>query len=117
MNDSWAIGYTFAEHNHPMNSDPFQYIIHRDRRPGHAKSVEIARGLRGEMSYKKALRILKNHDLNIDQRKFYNLKYKEEQSKPLGREEQLSLLLRILDQEEFRVRVQHEYDVNDLGMC
>ena len=97
-----------------MNRGPFQYIVHRDRRPGHTKPVEIARGLRNELSYKKALRMLKNYDLNIDRREFYILKYKKDQGKPLGREEQLSLLLSILD---FRVRVQHEYDVNDLGMC
>ncbi len=42
----WAIGYTHREHYHPMNPDPFSYIIHRSRRFGHDKAVGLARGLR-----------------------------------------------------------------------
>ncbi len=60
--NNWAIGYTHQEYNHPMNPDPFSYIIPRSRRCGHDKEVELAQGLRGEVSYKKAKAILQNHD-------------------------------------------------------
>lgn len=71
--NSWVIGYTHREHNHPMNPDPFSYTVHRSRRVGQGKAIELARGLRGEVSYKKATRILKNHDLHIERREFCNL--------------------------------------------
>lgn len=69
--ETWTIGYTHREHNHEMNPDPFQYVVHRNRRVGNSKAVEIAAGLRGEISYRKAQRILKNHDLEIGRKEFY----------------------------------------------
>ena len=74
---SWAIVYTNREHNHAMNPNPFSYFVHRSRRVGHDKARKLARGLRGEVSYKKAQRILKNHDLTIERKEFYNLTRKE----------------------------------------
>ena len=55
-----------------MNPDSFFYTLHRSRRVGQRKSIELVRGLRGEVSYNKATRILKNHDLRIEHREFYN---------------------------------------------
>ena len=52
--NSWEIGYTTREHNHAMNPDPFFYFVHRSCRVGDDKARELARGLRGEVSYKKA---------------------------------------------------------------
>lgn len=60
-----------------MNPDPFSYFVHRSRRVEHDKARELAKGLRGEASYKKAQRILKNHDLTIERKEFYNLTRKE----------------------------------------
>lgn len=54
-----------------MNPDPFSYTVHRSRRVGQRKSIELARGVRGEVSYNKATRILKNHDLRIEHLEFY----------------------------------------------
>lgn len=112
--NNWAIGYTHREHNHPMNPDPFSYIIHRSRRCGHDKAVELARGLRGEVSYKKAKAILQNHDLNIERKEYYNLT-RREATKKLNSQEQLRLLLACLDQEDFRVRFHEVYTLNDQG--
>lgn len=44
-----------------MNPNPLSYFVHRTRRIGHDKALELAKGLRGEVSYNKATRILKNH--------------------------------------------------------
>ncbi len=97
-----------------MNLDLFSYIIHRPRRVEQGKAVELARGLRGEVSYKKATRILKNHDLHIERCEFYNLN-RTKNVKKLKPDEELTLLLSILDNEDFRVRVQEKYNHNDLG--
>ncbi len=85
-----------------MNPDPFAYIIHCPRWVGHGKAVELAGSLQGEVSYKKATRILKNHDLNIECCKFYNLT-RTENLKKLKPDEELTLLLSILDNKDFRV--------------
>ena len=111
---SWAIGYTHREHNHAMNPDPFSYNIHRSQRVGFNKAVELAKGLRGEVSYKKAKAILKNHDLKMERKEFYNLTRKET-TKKLNTQEELCLLLACLDEEDFRVRFHKVYTLNDEG--
>ena len=68
------------------------------------------------MSYKKAQRILKNHDLTIERKEFYNLTRKEA-TKKLKPQEELTLLLACLDQEDFRVRIHDVYTLNDAGWC
>lgn len=113
--NSWAIGCTHREYNHPMNPDPFSYIIHRNRQPGHDKAVQLARGLRGEVSYKKAKAILQNHDLNIERKEYYNLTRREVR-KIFNAQEQLRLLLACLDQENFSVRFHEVYTLNDQGI-
>lgn len=112
--NSSVIGYTSRKHNHPMNPDPLPYFVHRIRRVGHDKAKELARGLQGELSYKKARRILKNHDLTIERKEFYNLTRKEA-TKKLKPQEELALHLACLDQEYFRVRVHDAYTLNDAG--
>lgn len=62
-----------------MNPDPFSYNLHRGRRIGYDKAVELAKGLRGEVSYRKAKAILKTHDLKIDHKEFYNLTWRREE--------------------------------------
>lgn len=58
-----------------VNALPPAHIIEPQdpRQVGQGKAVELARGLRGEISYKKATRILKNHDLHIKRCEFYHL--------------------------------------------
>ena len=97
-----------------MNPDPFSYIIHRSRRCGHDKAVELARGLWGEVSYKKTKAILQNNDFNIERKEYYNLR-RREATKKLNSQEQLRLLLACLDQEDFRVRFHEVYTLNDHG--
>lgn len=77
--------------------------MHRSRRVGQGKAIELARGLRGEVSYKKATWILKNHDLHIERRELYN-PTSTRNPKKLKRDEELTLLLSILDKDDFRVR-------------
>lgn len=110
----WAIGYTPRERDHEMNPDPFSYFVQRSRWVGHDKARELARGLRGEVSYQKAQSILKNHDLTIERKEFYNLTRKEA-TKRLKPEEELTLLLACLDKEDFCVRVHDFYTLNDAG--
>lgn len=86
--NGWAIGYTHRGHNHPMNPDPFTYIIHRGRRISYDKAVELAKGLRSEVSYRKAKAILKNHDLKLERKEFYNLT-RRESTKKLNAQEEL----------------------------
>lgn len=63
--NSWAIGYIHREHNHFMNPDPFSYIIHRTLKAGDNKAIELARGLREEVSYLKTKAILQNHTTTL----------------------------------------------------
>ena len=85
-----------------MNPDPFSYFVYYSRRVGHDKAREPARGLRGEVSFKKTQRIIKNHDLTTEQKEFYNPTWKEA-TKNLKPQEALTLLLACLDQEDFGV--------------
>ena len=113
---SWAICYTTREHNHTRNPDQFVYFVNRSRRVEQDKARELARGLRGEVSYKKAQRILKNHDLIIERKKFYNLTRKKTTRKPKPQEE-LTLLLACLDQEGFCISIHDVYPLNHTGKC
>ena len=83
-----------------MNPNPFSYFIHQTQRIGHDKAAELAKNLRGEVSYNKARRILKNHDLKIKKKQFYNLTQAEATQKPKSNEE-LTLLLATLDHKDF----------------
>lgn len=75
--ESWTIGYTYCEHNHEMNPDPFHYLVPQNRRVRHSNVVEIATWLQGEVFYRKTQQFLKNHDLEIGRKKFYNLQRSE----------------------------------------
>lgn len=99
-----------------MNPDPFSYFVHRTRRVGHDKAKELAKGLRGEVSYKKAQRVLMKHDLTIERKKLYNHTQKEN-TKNQKPQEELTLLLACLDQEDFRVEVYDVYTLNDASGC
>ena len=76
--------------------------------------MELARGLRGEVSYKKAKAIVQNYDLNIERKEYYNLT-RREATKKLNSQEQLHLLLACLDQEDFHVCFHEVYTLKDHG--
>lgn len=57
-----------------MNPDPFSYNTHRSRRVGYDKAVELAKGLRGEVSYRKAKAILKNHNFAMERNELWKQK-------------------------------------------
>ncbi len=99
-----------------MNPDLFAYFVHCNRRIGHDKARELARSLRGEVSYKKTQGILKNYDLTIEGKEFYNLMQKEV-TKKLKPQEELTLLLACLDQEDFCVRIHDVYTLNHESKC
>ena len=67
------------------------------------------------MSYNKARRILKNHDLKIERKQFYNLTRAEATQKPKSNEEH-TLLLATLDHKDFRLRVNDFYQTNEAGI-
>ncbi len=55
-----------------------------------------------------------NHDLYIEQREFYNLN-RTENLKKLNQDKELTLLLSILHNEDFQLRLQEKYNHSDLG--
>ncbi|MCJ1355779.1 MAG: hypothetical protein MMC33_005771 [Icmadophila ericetorum] len=97
-----------------MNSDPFSCHQHRDRRVGHQRAIDIGRGLRGEVTWHKAKRILANHELRLDRKEWYNLNRKAQQQK-LTEQEELLYQVEALVNEGFHVRTMEEYLVNDAG--
>ncbi len=76
--------------------------------------MELARGLRGEVFYKKAKAIFQNYDLNIERKEYYNLT-RGEATKKLNSQKKLRLLLVCLDQEVFCVFFHEVYTLNDQG--
>lgn len=73
----WAIGYTHPEHNHDPLPDPFQYDVHRTRKPGYTTALTLAASHLGIISYGKSKEILQKEGLHIDRKTFYNLKRRE----------------------------------------
>lgn len=73
----WAIGYTHPEHNHDPLPDPFQYDVHRTRKPGYTTALTLAASHLGTISYGKSKEILQKDGLHIDRKTFYNLKRRE----------------------------------------
>jgi hypothetical protein len=63
LGGGWAIGSTCLEYNHPPNPDPFQYIQHRSKRPGHAQAVVAATAHCGVISYSESAEILRKEGL------------------------------------------------------
>ena len=57
---------------------------------------------------------LKNHDLKMGRKEFYNLSQRETTEK-LNAQEELCLLLACLDEKDFRVRFHKVYSLNDAG--
>jgi hypothetical protein len=88
--DTWIIRRTNLEHNHAPNPDPFQYLQHRDKKPGYTKAISAAATHRGIISYRQSAEILAKDGLEIDRKQFYNLHRKEEKG-TLTRQEELEL--------------------------
>lgn len=97
-----------------MSSDPFQYVQHKGKRPGYAGAVASATAMRSVISYAKASRILSAQGLELSRNEYYNLE-REENKGALSKAEELTLLLDYLEQDDFRVRLLEQYDVNDTG--
>ena len=110
----WMIGWTHREHNHPMNPDPFTYVAHRDKRPGHSAAVAAALPMRGVISYKKVSRILQNQGLQLPKKEFYNLE-RQSEKRQLTKAEELTLLQEYFTVNDFRVRLLEEYIIGDDG--
>jgi hypothetical protein len=101
-------------HSHCMNPDPFCYVEHKARRVGHTEAVELARVLRGEVPYGKALRILEKKDLTLSKTEFYNLQRKVN-NRQCTKEEEMRYLIDILNQEDFHTMIREEYTINETG--
>ncbi len=74
--------------------------------------MELAQGLQGEVSHKKAKAIFQNRDLNIERKEYYNFIQRKE-TKKLHSQEHLRFLLACLNQEDFRARFHEVYILND----
>ena len=111
----WAIGYSHHKHNYPINLYLFSYFVYWTWCIERDKAIELAKELRGEVSYNKATRILKNHDLKIEQKQFCNLT-RAEATQKLKPDDELTFLLATLDHEDFWVCVNNVYQTNQVGM-
>jgi hypothetical protein len=109
--DRWALGSSCLEHNHAPNPDPFEYLQHRNKRPGHFQAVELATSHRGTLSYSQSAEILRKDNLELDRKKYYNLQRKEGRGE-LTRQEELQLLLETLDNEGIHPRIRAEYELD-----
>lgn len=70
--NSWAIGYIICKYNYAINLERFFYFVYCNNQVGYNKAKELARKFCKKLSYKKVQRILKNHDLTIERKEFYN---------------------------------------------
>jgi hypothetical protein len=112
----WAIGFNLSklEHNHAPNPDPFLYNQHCAKRPGYTEALELASTLRGTVGYTGASEILKKKGQEIDRKQYYNLLWKETQGS-VTRQEELTLILKVLEDEGVHPRVRDEYIENENG--
>lgn len=110
--NSWAISYTYCKHNHIINPDLFSYNIYQSWCVCNDKVVELAKSLWDEIFYKKGKIILKNHDLKIKCKEFYNFTQKKT-TKKLNTQEKLCFLLVYLDKEDFWDCFHEVYIFND----
>ena len=60
------------------------------------------------------MQILKNHDLELDRKIFYNFNRKEA-SKKLTPQEEMELIMHLLHEEGFHIRLKAEYTVGEDG--
>lgn len=97
-----------------MNLDLFSYNIHQSRHVSYDKTVELAKSLQGEISYRKTKAILKNHDFKIEYKEFYNFTWKIT-TKKLNASEKLRFLLAYLDKKDFQVYSHKVYTLHDEG--
>ena len=100
--------YNHRKYNHLINPDLFSYIIGQTWRIGYDKTVELAKGLWGKFSYNKVTCILKNYDLKIEEKQFYNLIYVKANQK-LKLDKELNLLFPTLNYKDFKVCVNDIY--------
>jgi hypothetical protein len=112
MNDQWAIGWTYAEHNHPPLADPFSHEDLRRYRPKHELARQLASTHRNTISFADSKEILAKQGLQIDRREFYNLTRKEGKV-PLSKQEELELLMGHLERHGFHPRCRTEYIVEN----
>ena len=84
------------------------------QRLGHNAAIAAALSLRGEVTYKKASRILKKQGLYLPRKEFYNLERQSEKGELTGTQE-LTLLLEYLEQDDFRVRILEDYITEEDG--
>ena len=69
----WQIRAMNLHHNHAPSPDPFRYVQHRAKRPGHARAVAVAAEHRGVISYSRSAAILARDGLELERKLFYNL--------------------------------------------
>ena len=96
-----------------MNPDPFQYTAHKARYPGYAKAVALSTPHRGVLFYKQSAVVLSKHGLRLNKQTFYNLERRQGQGGKLSKTEELALLLEYLTLEDFRVRIDDDYSLDE----
>jgi hypothetical protein len=110
---AWLVGISNDTHNHPPPADPFYYIEHRHRRPGHAlaKATAIKHRAAG-LSATQSARILRQDGLILSSVEYYNCTRSEGR---MTKEDEMRMLLTCLEQEDFWVRVKCKYHSSNSG--
>ena len=113
--NSWAIRYSHCKHNYSMDTNLFSYFVYQTRCIWYYIALELVKGFWSKVLYNKANRILKNLDLKIERKQFYNFIHAEETQK-LKLDKKFTLLLATLNHKDFRVSVNNIYLTNTAGM-
>lgn len=111
----WAIGWTHKEHTCNPLPDPFVVKEHRDKRPGHARAVQIAATHRGVIGYKDSDEILEREGLKLGRKEYYNLDLdRKARTTKLTPQEELQVLMDNLESHGYHARVREDYETKEL---
>ena len=114
LGDQWYLRHTyFNQHNHPPTPNPFTLDPHRSRQPGRLEAIQIAKTHVGKIPYRLSKSVLKDLDLSLDRKTFYNLSRKEQAHK-LSPQEEALMLLHHLESSNVHVVVEEQY-VRDIA--
>jgi hypothetical protein len=114
LGDQWYLRHTyFNQHNHPPTPNPFTLDPHRSRQPGRLEAIQIAKTHVGKIPYRLSKNVLKELDLSLDRKTFYNLSRKEQAHK-LSPQEEALMLLHHLESSNVHVVVEEQY-VRDIA--
>jgi len=93
----------------PLHLIPLLSEPHRNRRPGRAEALEVAKTHRGVLSFARSKEILKNIGLELDANSYYNLRSKELSKSMNAHEEALFILCELEGRSDIHVSILKKY--------